>query len=107
LPQLHTCGLASKFADMASHNEVDVRLLRNEMVLTEAQQANLMRIIDAGVTNKGEGNFDDTKMVTLLKDINRSIQNSKQNIELEGREVGRLIERYVSEEQELNLSRAK
>jgi TP901 family phage tail tape measure protein len=52
MPTLHTGGLASKFADLPSHNEIDVRLLRNEMVLTEAQQANLMRMIDAGLTNK-------------------------------------------------------
>jgi TP901 family phage tail tape measure protein len=48
MPTLHTGGLASKFADLPAHNEIDVRLLRNEMVLTEAQQANLMRMIDAG-----------------------------------------------------------
>jgi phage-related protein len=105
MPTLHTGGLASKFADLPSHNEVDVRLLRNEIVSTEAQQSNLMRMIDAGQTNKGEGTFDDSKMVALLKDINRSIQNSSQNIELDGREVGRLIERYVSEEQVRNNNR--
>jgi TP901 family phage tail tape measure protein len=52
MPMLHTGGLASQFADLPQHNEIDVRLLRNEMVLTEAQQANLMRIIDAGLTQK-------------------------------------------------------
>ncbi|MBU5214960.1 phage tail tape measure protein [Heyndrickxia oleronia] len=48
LPKLHTGGLAAKFANAPLHNEIDVRLLRNEMVLTEAQQANLMRMIDVG-----------------------------------------------------------
>jgi TP901 family phage tail tape measure protein len=52
MPMLHTGGLASQFADLPQHNEIDVRLLRNEMVLTEAQQANLMRMIDAGLTQK-------------------------------------------------------
>jgi len=50
MPKLHTGGLAAQFANAPSHNEIDVRLLRNEMVLTEAQQSNLMRMIDAGVT---------------------------------------------------------
>ncbi|MEI2356054.1 phage tail tape measure protein [Mesobacillus zeae] len=54
LPQLHVGGLASQFAG-ASHNEIDVRLLRNEMVLTEAQQANLARMIDAGFTGNATG----------------------------------------------------
>jgi TP901 family phage tail tape measure protein len=54
--QLHTGGLASQFVNMPSHNEVDVRLLRNEAVLTEAQQANLMRIIDEG-NNVGSNNI--------------------------------------------------
>jgi TP901 family phage tail tape measure protein len=49
MPKLHGGGLASQFASTPSHNEIDVRLLRNEMVLTEAQQANLMRLIDAGI----------------------------------------------------------
>jgi TP901 family phage tail tape measure protein len=50
MPKLHAGGLASQFANAPLHNEIDVRLLRNEMVLTEAQQANLMRMIDAGLT---------------------------------------------------------
>lgn len=52
LPQLHIGGLASQFATAPNHNEIDVRLLRNEAVLTEAQQSNLMRMIDAGFTQK-------------------------------------------------------
>lgn len=52
MPKLHVGGLASQFASMPNHNEIDTRLLRNEMVLTEAQQSNLMRMIDAGFTQK-------------------------------------------------------
>lgn len=51
MPKLHVGGLASQFVNAPMHNEIDVRLLRNEMVLTEAQQANLMRMIDEGSTN--------------------------------------------------------
>jgi TP901 family phage tail tape measure protein len=50
MPKLHTGGIAAQFASAPMHNEIDVRLLKNEMVLTEAQQANLMRMIDAGLT---------------------------------------------------------
>ncbi|MDO3662056.1 phage tail tape measure protein [Bacillus sp. C28GYM-DRY-1] len=53
--KLHTGGLASKFADRPMSHEVDIRALRNEMVLTEAQQANLMRMIDAGYTAATSG----------------------------------------------------
>ncbi|AYA77335.1 phage tail tape measure protein [Bacillus sp. Y1] len=42
--------LIQRLSQLPNHNEVDTRLLRNEMVLTEAQQANLMRMIDAGFT---------------------------------------------------------
>lgn len=52
MPKLHVGGLASQFAQAPNHNEIDTRLLRNEMVLTEAQQANLMRMIDAGLTQQ-------------------------------------------------------
>lgn len=34
------------------HNEIDVRLLRNEMVLTEAQQASLFSQLNGGATHK-------------------------------------------------------
>jgi chromosome segregation ATPase len=52
MPTLHVGGLASQFLDAPNHNEVDVRLLKDEMVLTEGQQANLMRMLDAGFTQK-------------------------------------------------------
>jgi TP901 family phage tail tape measure protein len=55
MPKLHVGGLASQFAQAPKHNEIDVRLLRNEMVLTESQQANLMRMIDAGSQPKENG----------------------------------------------------
>jgi TP901 family phage tail tape measure protein len=59
--QLHEGGIAglhakpiprlNGLADVPMHNEIDRRLLREEMVLTEAQQANLFKLIDAGSTN--------------------------------------------------------
>jgi TP901 family phage tail tape measure protein len=56
MPKLHTGGLASQFAQAPLHNEIDVRLLRDEMVLTQSQQANLMRMIDAGSTGGQSSN---------------------------------------------------
>lgn len=62
-PKLHTGGLpfqllASQFASLPMHNEVDVRLLKKEMVLTEAQQANLIRMLDAGHTVESKTETD-------------------------------------------------
>jgi TP901 family phage tail tape measure protein len=78
MPTLHTGGLASQFADMPAHNEIDVRLLRNEMVLTEAQQANLMRMIDAGMTSKQPDaekatNVVQTNYITVEGNIDRDL----------------------------------
>jgi TP901 family phage tail tape measure protein len=49
MPKLHTGGFPKQFFDAPMHNEIDIRALPNEMLLTEAQQANLMRMIDAGL----------------------------------------------------------
>jgi hypothetical protein len=69
IPKLHDGGLASKFMNAPMHNEVDVRLLRGEAVLTEAQQANLMRMIDAGLT----GGAKPTEQVSRDTSIQQSI----------------------------------
>ncbi|MEV3552915.1 phage tail tape measure protein [Paenibacillus larvae] len=46
LPKLHAGGsLMFSFGNAPKAHEIDVRLLRNEMVLTEAQQANLFALI--------------------------------------------------------------
>ncbi|MGM0904270.1 MAG: phage tail tape measure protein [Bacillota bacterium] len=71
MPKLHTGGLAAQLADAPNHNEIDTRLLRNEMVLTEAQQANLMRMIDAGMTAKSGDTvtFTDPELVSAIKEL--------------------------------------
>jgi TP901 family phage tail tape measure protein len=68
MPKLHTGGLASQFAQAPLHNEIDVRLLRDEMVLTSAQQANLMRMIDAGSTG---GQSNDSGLNDILGAVER------------------------------------
>jgi hypothetical protein len=106
MPTLHTGGLAAQFANAPSHNEVDVRLLRNEMVLTEAQQANLMRMIDAGVTGKSEGAGTDPETHRLLAEIKKEIRTGlNATVVMNEREVGRIVEKHVSEEQARNKSR--
>jgi TP901 family phage tail tape measure protein len=106
MPMLHTGGLASQFANAPSHNEIDVRLLRNEMVLTEAQQANLMRMIDAGVTQNNPTSVDNTEVVSLLKSMDSKMQRGfNSTVVMKEREVARIIEPYVTEEQTLNKSR--
>jgi hypothetical protein len=97
MPKLHVGGLASQFASMPNHNEVDVRLLRNEAVLTEAQQANLMRMIDAGVTNKPSAQ-DNGAVISLLQSMdNKMTRGFNASVYMDSREVGALVEEHVTE----------
>jgi TP901 family phage tail tape measure protein len=86
MPTLHTGGLASKFADLPAHNEIDVRLLRNEMVLTEAQQANLMRMIDAGITPKKE-------QATASQTRNLNVTVNAQSVDMDEDSLARTLRR--------------
>ncbi|MGG3622852.1 phage tail tape measure protein [Bacillus gobiensis] len=79
LPKLHTGGLASQFSSPMAH-EVDIRALKNEMVLTESQQSNLFRMIDAGII--GGGNGGDTfgatpEVISLLSKIAQGVQSDR------------------------------
>ncbi|WP_404459458.1 phage tail tape measure protein [Sutcliffiella horikoshii] len=99
LPKLHTGGLASQLQSAPLHNEVDARLLKNEMVLTEAQQSNLMRMIDAGHTRAGTGG-DNSDDIRQLRDIvERLIDRPVQlKVDLEGREVADVVYPYIDSE---------
>jgi TP901 family phage tail tape measure protein len=109
IPTLHVGGLAAQFANAPTHNEIDVRLLRNEMVLTESQQANLMRMIDAGITPSGSSG--NSEVVELLQQLihktdalgNRPIQGS---VIMDSREVGELVEPHVSQRMNSNFQTA-
>jgi hypothetical protein len=86
MPQLHVGGLASQFASAPNHNEVDVRLLRNEMVLTQAQQANLMRMIDAGFTpNKSNQKQGKTNVYNVNVDA--------KNVDVDEQQLVRTLQR--------------
>ncbi|MCY9374015.1 phage tail tape measure protein [Bacillus sp. T17B1] len=87
--KLHTGGLASKFADRPMSHEVDIRALRNEMVLTEAQQANLMRMIDAGhtVATSGSPAVSD-EVLHVLKAIESGVnRDGSIHISIDGQTV--------------------
>ncbi|MBL4957400.1 phage tail tape measure protein [Bacillus velezensis] len=95
--KLHIGGLASQFANPMSH-EVDIRALRNEMVLTEAQQANLMRMIDAGHTAGlgGESGLS-SDMLRALSSIEQAIKaKGGASIVVDGYELGHVIEPHIS-----------
>ncbi|MGO0714986.1 phage tail tape measure protein [Bacillus subtilis] len=87
--KLHTGGLASKFADRPMSHEVDIRALRNEMVLTEAQQANLMRMIDAGHTAAASGSpAVSAEMLHVLKAIESGVnRDGSIHISIDGQTV--------------------
>jgi TP901 family phage tail tape measure protein len=104
MPTLHTGGLASKFADLPAHNEIDVRLLRNEMVLTETQQANLMRMIDAGLTKGNDGavtSQTDPNLVRAITDLARR----PITVEIDGREVAHATFEDIDELMSMALNR--
>ncbi len=100
MPKLHTGGLASQFMNAPLHNEIDVRLLRNEMVLTEAQQANLMRMIDAGFANSNSPDFS-PEVIEILREIERGITNGlNATIILDGREAAMAVDPHLKELQQ-------
>ncbi|MEH7651787.1 phage tail tape measure protein, partial [Bacillus safensis] len=99
--KLHSGGMASKFIDRPMSHEVDIRALRNEMVLTEAQQANLFRMLDAGHTARiaSAGGYSPQMQADLLA-IRNAIEASKgATIVMESEVIGRLVEPHVSRRQ--------
>ncbi|MGN8045766.1 phage tail tape measure protein [Bacillus sp. 22190] len=100
--KLHSGGMASKFIDRPMSHEVDIRALRNEMVLTEAQQANLFRMLDAGHTaNVGNGApFASSEVTRLLQSMDNTLKASKGGtVIMDSEIVGRLVEPHVSRRQ--------
>jgi TP901 family phage tail tape measure protein len=96
LPKLHVGGYAKQLAESPKHNEIDVRLLRNEMVLTESQQANLFRMIDAGITSNtsstGGGNAELDRLIAAL--MNKEIRVVS---ELDGYVVGEAVRPFIDD----------
>ncbi|WP_456265318.1 MULTISPECIES: phage tail tape measure protein [unclassified Bacillus (in: firmicutes)] len=100
--KLHSGGVASKFIDRPMSHEVDIRALRNEMVLTEAQQANLFRMLDAGHTaNIGNGTaFASSEVTRLLQSMDNTLKaRGSGTVIMDSEVVGRLVEPHVSRRQ--------
>lgn len=91
----------------ALFNEVDVRLLRNETVLTESQQANLHRMIQAGQTGGSQPDNSPyfAQMVGLLGGIERAIKEADGDGNVNMRKLGRQLEPFVSEFQAKGVDR--
>jgi len=103
-PKLHSGGpvasIMEKLRNAPLHNEIDVRLLRNEAVLTESQQANLMRIIDAGKTGSGS-DMSMAETNGLLKDIAAALMEGKNvSIVMNERIVGAMVQEHVTAAQQ-------
>lgn len=80
LPKLHNGGFGfDAVKDTLSapmQHEVDVRMLRGEMIITESQQANLMRMLDAGHTNAGSS-VSMTETNSILRTIAQGVGEGK------------------------------
>lgn len=69
IPKFHGGG-SPALSNLPNHHEVDVRLLRNEMVLTEAQQASLFRTLDAPSVSGNEAQpVLDTQELSAIRSI--------------------------------------
>lgn len=99
--KLHSGGMASKFIDRPMSHEVDIRALRNEMVLTEAQQANLFRMLDAGHTARvASAGGNSPQIQEHLSSLASAIESLKGlSVVMEGEVVGRIVEPHVSRRQ--------
>lgn len=102
LPKMHIGGTVNKMMENLKsaplHNEVDVRLLKNEAVLTESQQSNLMRMIDAGGTGTAVNSMEETN--SLLREIAEGLAEGKDiSIVMNERVVGTIVEEHVTRAQ--------
>ncbi|MBX6361279.1 MAG: phage tail tape measure protein [Acidobacterium ailaaui] len=100
LTKFHEGG-SPAFRTPPMFNEVDVRLLRNEMVLTEGQQANLWRMLENYAASPNTSSADLEATNTLLARIEYAIKNAQGDvvIEVNGREFARATEKDMSREQ--------
>lgn len=102
--KLHSGGTPDmSLRNAPMHNEVDVRLLRNEMVLTEGQQANLFRMLQTGQsTQEGDsgGAMSMAETNALLRGMQEELANLRGlSIEMDGHRVARLLTPKISRQQ--------
>lgn len=103
-PKMHAGGQVAKVMDdlqrTPMHNEIDMRLLRNEMVLTEAQQASLFSQLNGGTKEQGGNSFDNSEVIALLGAIAQGVQEGRDvQIVMNEREVARAVEPHVTNQQ--------
>jgi TP901 family phage tail tape measure protein len=100
LPKFHSGGSPnlSGLAGPPNHHEIDVRLLRDEMILTSAQQASLFRMLDAPSAGLGGGMSDE--LIDILRSIDRGVrENGGGTIEvsLDGHSVASATYPYIND----------
>jgi TP901 family phage tail tape measure protein len=105
LPKFHEGGspaLIQSLMSAPNHNEIDVRLLRDEMVLTQAQQGQMFRFLDSSSVpnNNSLSQNEITELKALLGAIERNTaERPDLKIEMDKHQVGRLVSDVVMEEQ--------
>ena len=107
--KLHSGGfpsnLISDLQRMPQHNEIDVRLLKNEMVLTESQQANLMRMIDEGASRSTGVSGYEQQLINLLLDLKTNGIEARAEVQIDQRSLAKALtnEITINQERERNL----
>lgn len=80
------------------------------MVLTESQQANLMRMIDAGVSGKGTNlySLSFNEVIAVLNRLERLMEAGFGGaLIVDGRELGRIVEPHITEMQNFNSNQTR
>lgn len=97
--KLHSGGLPSRLAAAPMHNEIDVRLLRDEMVLTEGQQANLFRMISNGQSGNSDNKYLKDLLHTSLKQyqVMTQLLQKDNSLYVDGRELASVQTPHVTE----------
>ncbi|XKH51313.1 phage tail tape measure protein [Chryseomicrobium palamuruense] len=109
--KLHSGGfpsnLISDLQRMPQHNEIDVRLLKNEMVLTESQQANLMRMIDAGVAGPTQDNSVNAELLGILRELRIYGIDARADVFIDKRSLAQGMYKEIREFQKRDESQQK
>ena len=103
-PKFHEGGVPALREFPKLHNEVDIRALKNEMILTEAQQSQLFRLLSSytpasnTTKSKTDGLHEHTVERLLRELIKTTGQNG--NIYMDNRKVAEAIKKPLKEIQE-------
>jgi TP901 family phage tail tape measure protein len=77
LPKFHSGGSPALMGP-PSHHEMDVRVLRKELILTEAQQASLFHMLDAPSTSGSDSGLSAEDIAAIIS----AASNAKQPVEI-------------------------